>query len=88
MIHVTRTVLLMKVRKRKIIIIMLISVLPFLLMLISENRTRSAASREVNQAARRATSLSFYVPISLSNSPISISFIRLILPCFNHSISM
>lgn len=87
-IHLTRTVLPMKVRKRKIIIIMLISVLAFLLMLISENRVRSAAFREVNQAARRATSLSFYVPISLYVSPISISFIRLILPCFNHSISM
>lgn len=56
-------------------------------MLISENRT-SAAFREVNQAARRATALSFYVPISLYISPISTSFIRLILPFFNHSISM
>lgn len=51
MIHLTRTTLLMKVRKRRIIMIMLIPVLTFLSMLISENRTRSAAFREVNQAA-------------------------------------
>lgn len=56
--------------------------------IISENRTRSAAFREVNQAARRATALSFYVPISLYISPISISFIRLISSFFNHSTSM
>lgn len=86
--HLTRTALPMKVRQRRIIMIMLISVLPFLSMLISENRTRSAAFREVNQAARRATALSFYVPISLYISPISVSFIRLISPFFNHSISM
>ncbi len=50
-IHLTRTALLMKVRKRMIIMIMLISVLAFLSMQISENRTRRAAFREVNQAA-------------------------------------
>lgn len=88
MIHFTRTALLMKVRKRREVMIMLISVLAFLLMLISENRSSSAAFRGVNQAARRATALSFYVPISLYISPISISFIRLISPFFNHSISM
>lgn len=49
---------------------------------------RSATFWEVNQASRRATSLSFYVPVLLFVAPISISFIRLILPCFNHSISM
>lgn len=84
----TRTALLVKLRKRRIIMMMLISVLCFLSTLISENRTRSAAFREVNQAARRATALSFYVPILLYISPISVSFIRLISPFFNHSISM
>lgn len=91
MIHLTRTALQMKVRKRKIIMIILISVLAFFcvcVIIISENRTRSAAFREVNQAARRATALSFYVPISLYISPISISFIRLISSFFNHSTSM
>lgn len=60
----------------------------FLSTLISENRTKSAAFREVNQAAQRATALSFYVPISLYISPISISFIPLISPFFNQGISM
>lgn len=44
----------------------------FLLMLISENRSRSATFREVNQAAWRATALYFYVPISLYISPIAL----------------
>lgn len=86
--HLKRTGLLRRGRMRRIIMIMLISVLAYLLMVMSENRTGSAAFREVNQAARRATALSFYVPISPCISPISISFIRLISPFFNHSISM
>lgn len=54
MIHLTRTAQPMKVRRRRrrrTVMMMLISVSAFLLMLISENRSSSAISREVNQAA-------------------------------------
>lgn len=90
-IRSTRTPLSIKLRKTRIITLMLISVILFwffLATLISESGTRSAAFREVNQAAWRASALSFYVPILLYISPISISFIRLISPVFNRSISM
>lgn len=90
MINSTRMALLMKLRKRRIITTRLISVLAFFFLstLMSENKTWNATFGEVNQAARRATALSFYVSILLYISPISIAFICLISSFFNHSISL